>query len=172
LTYLLDTNVVSYFLAARREADLMAAATHCSIAIADEVSAELKNDPRDGARFRSWFEGGRRIANLPIEVGSDIDRTFQNLKPPSTKRGQGERASIALAAHEPSLVWVANDKNAMWLALAELHLPGERMIGVPVFLRRLHEQAACPPIAIDAVIACYQGRRPSWWAYWRASLPA
>jgi hypothetical protein len=71
-----------------------------------------------------------------------------------------------------SLVFVANDKNAMWLALAELHLPGERMIGVPVFLRRLYEQAELPVEAIDAVMDLRMGRRPTWWARWRAGLGA
>jgi hypothetical protein len=26
------------------------------------------------------------------------------------------------------------------------------------------------PLAIDAVVACYPGRRPTWWADWRAKL--
>lgn len=112
----------------------------------------------------------RKIASLAIEVGSEIDATFQALTPPTSERGKGERASIALAAHDPSLVLVANDRNAMWLALAELHHAGERMIGVPVFLRRLHDQAGLVPDAIDAVLGCYPGRRPTWWADWRAGL--
>jgi hypothetical protein len=169
LTYLLDNNVVSYFLHSRREADLMEAAHRCPLAIAEEVGKELKRSRRDGDRFRAWFTGGR-IASLAIGVGSEVDATFEALTPPTTERGKGERASIALAAHDASLVLVANDRNAMWLALAELHQPGERMIGVPVFLRRLHEQAALAPEALDAVMSCYPGRRPTWWADWRAKL--
>jgi hypothetical protein len=169
LTYLLDNNVVSYFLHGRREADLMDAARRCSLAIADEVSKELKRSSRDGGRFKAWFAGGA-IASLAIAVGSEVDATYQALTPPTTERGKGERASIALAASDPSLVLVANDRNAMWLALAELHHAGERMIGVPVFLRRLHEQAGLVPDAIDAVVAWYPGRRPTWWADWRAKL--
>jgi len=169
LTYLLDNNVVSYFLHARREADLMEAARRCSLAIAEEVRKELRRSRRDGDRFTAWFADGA-VASLPIAVGSDIDATYQALTPPTTERGKGERASIALAAHDPSLVLVANDRNAMWLALAELHHAGERMIGVPVFLRRLHEQAGLVPDAVDAVTAVYPGRRPTWWADWRARL--
>lgn len=130
MTYLLDNNVVSYFLHCRREAALMDAAGRGSLAIADEVSKELKRSRSDGERFSAWFAGGK-IASLAIEVGSEADATFQALTPPTAGRGQGERASIALAAHDPSLVLVANDRNAMWLALAELHHAGERMIGVP-----------------------------------------
>lgn len=169
MTYLLDNNVVSYFLHSRREADLMAAARRCSLAIADEVGKELRRSRRDGDRFKAWFIGGN-IASLAIAVGSEIDATFEALQPPATERGKGERASIALAAHDASLVLVANDRNAMWLALAELHHRGERMIGVPVFLRRLHAQAGLVPEAIDAVMGCYPGRRPTWWADWRAKL--
>lgn len=169
MTYLLDNNVVSYFLHSRREADLMTAARRCSLAISDEVRKELRRSRRDGERFQAWFAGGP-IANLAITVGSEVDATFLALAPPTTERGKGERASIALAAHDLSLVLVANDRNAMWLALAELHSPGERMIGVPVFLRRLREQAGLVPEAIDAVMGCYPGRRPTWWAEWRAKL--
>jgi hypothetical protein len=169
LTYLLDNNVVSYFLHCRREPELMDAAGRCSLAIADEVSKELKQSRGDGERFRAWSAGGT-IASLAIEVGSEVDATFQALTPPASKRGKGERASIALAAHDPSLVLVANDRNAMWIALAELHHAGERMIGIPVFLRRLHEQADLPPETIDAVMRVYPGRRPTWWADWRAGL--
>jgi len=128
LTYLLDANVISYFLHCRREVDLQ---------------------PRDPRRLR------RRFQSLPVS---------------NSARGRGERASIALAAHDASRVLVANDRNAMWLALDELHLPGERIIGVPVFLRRLREQAALTVEAIDGVMGMRQGRRPTWWAAWRASL--
>jgi hypothetical protein len=170
LTYLLDANVIAYFLASKREDDLKAAATRCSISVADAVYDELTKSPNDGARFRSWFDGSP-IRDLPILVDSDVDQTLQKLMPPLTERGRGERASIALAAHDPSLILVTNDRNAMWLAMAELHRPGERMIGVPVFLRRICEQAGCPATAIDAVIGTYPGRVPSWWASWRAALP-
>ncbi|MCX5743171.1 MAG: hypothetical protein NT062_11825 [Proteobacteria bacterium] len=163
--------MVSYFLQSHCEADLMSAADRCELAIADEVARELAAAQRDGARFKRWFAGGR-IAGLAILVGSEVDQTYQDLTPPTTLRGKGERASIALAVHDPSFVLVANDRNAMWLALAELHHPRERMIGVPVFLRRLHVDAGLPTTTLDAVIDTYQGRRPTWWAPWRASLPA
>jgi len=167
--YLLDNNVVSYFLHCRREAELMAAAIRCPIATADDVHAELLRSRSHGDRFKKWFEAGV-IKNLEIVVGSEVDATLQSLPVSNPARGKGERASIALAAHDPSLVFVANDQNAMWLALAELHAPGERMIGVPVFLRRLREQAELSVDAIDDVMDMRQGRRPTWWAPWRASL--
>lgn len=169
MTYLLDNNVISYFLHCRQEVALMAAGARCPLAIADEVRVELLKSRTDGERFKKWFAAGE-IENLEIVVGSDIDSTFQSLPVSNSVRGRGERASIALAAHDASRVFVANDRNAMWLALDELHLPGERMIGVPVFLRRLREQAALPVEAIDGVMDMRRGRRPTWWATWRASL--
>lgn len=147
----------------------MAAAARCPLAIADEARVELLKSRTHGARFKKWLETGR-IENLEIIVGSDVDSTLQALPISNPSRGRGERASIALAAHDPSRVFVANDQNALWLAVAELYHPGERMIGVPVFLRRLHEQAELPPDAIDDVMDMRQGRRPTWWAPWRASL--
>ena len=90
MTYLLDNNVVSYFLHGRREADLMDAARRCPLAIADEVSKELKRSSRDGGRFKAWFAGGA-IASLAIAVGSEVDATYQALTPPTTERGKGER---------------------------------------------------------------------------------
>lgn len=168
MTYLLDSNVVSYFLHCRREADLMEAASRCPLAIAEEVAKELKKSRRDGGRFTTWFGGGN-IASLGIQIGSSVDQTFDALAS-LTERGKGERASIALAAHDSTLVFVANDKNAMWMALAELHSPGERMIGVPVFLRRLHDEAGLSAVALDAIKAIYPGRYPTWWADWRAGL--
>lgn len=147
----------------------MAASKRCPMAVADEVIVELNKHPSDGGRFKKAFEGGS-IASIEIVVGSDVDAIYESLKTSTSDRGKGERASIAIAAHDPSLVFVANDKNAMWLALAELHAPGERMIGVPVFLRRLQEQANLSTDAIDAVMRVWNGRRPSWWAPWRATL--
>jgi hypothetical protein len=116
LTYLLDNNIISYFLHARREDDLMEAAEQCPLAIADEVESELRRSSQDGARFKAWFARGV-IRRLAILVGSEVDQTYQRLLPPTTGRGKGERASIALAAHDASLVFVASDRNAMWLAL-------------------------------------------------------
>lgn len=168
MIYLLDNNIISYFLHARREDDLMEAAKQCSLAIAEEVEKELRRDHRDGARFRAWLAGGA-IQSLPILVDSEVDRTYQRLQPPMSGRGKGERASIALAAHDASLVFVANDRNAMWLALAELHHQGERMIGIPVFLRRMHEEAGLAAAAVDAG---YRAKRPTWWAEWRVRLGA
>jgi hypothetical protein len=169
LTYLLDNNVISYFLHCRREIELMEAAARCPLAIADEVRVELLRSRSHGERFKKWFEAAG-IENLEILVGSELDSTFQGLPVSNPNRGKGERASIALAAHDPSRIFVANDQNAMWLALAELYQPGERMIGVPVFLRRLREQAGLSVDAIDDVMDMRQGRRPTWWAPWRASL--
>ncbi len=57
---------------------------------------------------------------------------------------------------------MANDKNALWLALRELHAPGERLIGVPVFLRRLVE-GGLPIDAADDVLGECGTPTPTWW---------
>ncbi|MGN6110814.1 MAG: hypothetical protein ACTHU0_37275, partial [Kofleriaceae bacterium] len=82
--------------------------------------------------------------------------------------GQGELASIALAATDPGLVFVSTDKGAMWIALRELWMPGERLLGLPVFLRRVVETGAIAGDVADDVMVSSQLPRPTWWADWRA----
>ncbi|MEO5725560.1 MAG: hypothetical protein ABI134_32495 [Byssovorax sp.] len=107
-----------------------------------------------------------------IEVGSDASATLaQLLNPTSPKKNGGERASIALTACDASLTFVTNDKNGMWIALRELWRPGERILGVAVFLRRLFEQAALQdPLVLDDVLSLARSQQPTWWASWRAGL--
>jgi len=54
MSYLLDTQVISYFLQARRENDLATAAVTVPCAIADEV-AESRRNPTRGTLFGRWF---------------------------------------------------------------------------------------------------------------------
>ncbi len=59
MTYLLDTNVVSYFLQASREKELSVAAKVKRLAIVGEVRDELVADTkRGGPAFSKW--GGDR----------------------------------------------------------------------------------------------------------------
>jgi hypothetical protein len=86
-----------------------------------------------------------------------------------TARGRGERASIALAASDADLVFAGMDKGAMWIALRELWTPGERMIALPVFLRRLVDAGAFSGDAADDVMRHSNQIFPTWWADWRAA---
>lgn len=179
MTFLLDTNVVSYFLQAGREADLAKASKLCPMALVEEVYRELEADTRRGGRpFLRWFS----TANIDvhqIKVGSPASMTLAELralKPPNSNlqppnKDRGERASIALAAFDSSLTFVAHDKVAMWIALRELWVAGERLVGVPVFIRRLFDAGALsvPKIA-DEIINQIKPAQPTWWASWRAGL--
>jgi hypothetical protein len=168
----LDTNVVSYFLQAERESDVARAAAVSAMALAETVRGELENDPKRGGRaFRKWLEGSQ-IGVLSIELGTPAHTTLAALVgPTSTAKNLGERASIALAASDPTLTFVANDKNGLVLALRELWSPGERVLGLAVFLRRLVEAGAlADPTAIDDVMAIANTQQPSWWVSWRASV--
>ena len=83
MTFLLDTNVVSYFLQVGRERELAEAAKRCPMALVDEVFRELKVDPHRGGRtFSQWF-GASNIGVLPIEVGSPASMTSQRPRPAS-----------------------------------------------------------------------------------------
>jgi hypothetical protein len=166
--YLLDNNVVSYFFQARRHADLAATAGRVSLALSEEVHDELARAPAFGQRFAAWFPTSG-ITMIPIVIGSEADGIEQELSVGlTTPRGRGERASIALAAVDPELCFVANDRNALWIALRELHATGERIIGLPVLLRRLHELGGMPREAAEAVMTISTLPKPTWWARWIA----
>ncbi|MBI4818388.1 MAG: hypothetical protein HY791_19135 [Deltaproteobacteria bacterium] len=171
--YLLDANVLSYFLAFGHEELLLGdLAKVARIVIVEEVRDEVVRHPRYGAAF------AERLPRSPLEVeglalGSSEAGLYAQLHPdPSRSKDKGEHAAIAWAAHHADLVFVANDKNAMWLALAELHLPGGRLIGVRVFIRRMSELfgAFSRAAAVDIARAS-RGKEPTWWAAWLATLP-
>lgn len=173
MTYLLDTMIVSYFLQAEREAELAAAARRCSMAVVGEVRKELENDKKRGGKsFRRWFDTSG-IQLIEIEIGTAAHATLAALvNPTSSEKNLGERASIALAASDASLTFVTNDKNGVSVALREIWTPGERILGLAVFLRRLFDQHALEdPLVLDDVMAVAitsPQQQPTWWASWRA----
>ncbi len=173
MTYLLDTNIVSYFLQAERKEDLAKAAGICAMAIVAEVRKELRKDPKRRGVFERWFDASG-IEVRAIEIGSPAHATLAALVGPvPTPKDLGERASIALAATDPTLTFVVNDKNGLWLALREIWSPGERVLGIAVFLRRLVDLHALDDLsAVDDVmaIATNAQQQPSWWVSWRASV--
>jgi hypothetical protein len=176
VSYLLDTMIVSFFLQAGRESELAAAASRSPMGIADDVQRELENDrDRGGSSFKRWLASSG-IQVIPILVGTPVAATLaQFANAASPHRGRGERASIALAAHDPSLTFVTHDRGAMWIALRELWAPGERMIGIAPFLRRLFDGGALTdPSIIDEIMSIVGDpmQRPTWLASWRASLSA
>jgi hypothetical protein len=168
MTYLLDTQVVSFFLQARREEDLAAAATTVRCAIADEVRVELTSDPTRGRLFEQWLPSSH-VQTISIPIGGPADLLLTRLQIGlATPRGRGERASIALAAMDADLVFTGMDRGGMWIALRELWSPGERLISLPVFLRRLVDARALGGDAAEDVMRRSTQAVPTWWADWRA----
>jgi hypothetical protein len=72
MPYLLDTQVVSYFLQARREGELAAAAATIPCAIAEVVRDELAADRVRGALFERWLPASH-LGVLAIEIGSPAE---------------------------------------------------------------------------------------------------
>ena len=175
MTYLLDTMIVSYFLQAAREKELTVAAGACPMVLVDEVRQELENDPnRGGNAFKKWLATSGIVVRAVV-IGTPAHATLAHLISPAVPaKNLGERASIALASSDPSLTFVTHDKNGVWIALREIWSPGERILGVPVFLRRLYEQGAIKNLdVIDDVVALVQAvQLPSWWATWRSTVSA
>ncbi len=60
------------------------------------------------------------------------------------------------------------DRGGMWIALRELWFPGERLIALPIFLRRLVDANALAGEAADDVMRRSTQILPTWWADWRA----
>lgn len=167
MAYVLDANVVSFFLNRQRQDDLALAAQHVDLVLADPVRLELERSRSAGEFFRRWLPT-TAIAVRSLAVGGAAHvRQVELGGPLHATRGMGERATIALAATDPTLVFVAHDKNALWLALRELALPGERLLGIPVFLRRLREQAGLDLAALEDVMDASNCPRPTWWSRWR-----
>lgn len=168
MAYLLDTQVVSYFLQARRENELATAAAAAPCAIVDEVHRELLADPTRGSLFDRWFPASY-IKLIEVVLGSPADNLLAILQSGIVTKGRGERASIAVAATNNDLVFTCIDKGGVWLALRELWTPGERVISLQVFLRRLVDARALSGAAADDVLRCSTQVVPTWWADWRAS---
>lgn len=124
MTYLLDTNVISYFLQASREKELSDAAKLIPMAIVGEVRSELAADTkRGGAAFAKWLAGSG-IDVKELIVGSPAANTLAQLASKAvTARNMGERASVALALVEAGFTFVTHDKNGAWLALREIWAP-------------------------------------------------
>ncbi len=131
-TYLLDTNVLSYFLNTGNEDQLAGCASTIRLATVGQVREELAGAQGVGGRYQAWLATAR-IEVIDIVLGSPEHALLAQLQlGVTTHRGRGERECIAVAALCLDLVFVANDKNAMWLALRELHAPGERLLGLAV----------------------------------------
>jgi hypothetical protein len=175
VTCLLDTMIVSYFLEAGCEQQLADAAKVFPMAIVEEVRRELREDKaRGGKNFDKWL-GTSNIAVVPIMVGSSASVTLlQLLRPEAPAYGRGERASIALAASDPSLTFVTHDNAATIMAVRELWTAGERVLGVAAFIRRLFDAAALADhdTAQEIMSLAYAAapQWPTWWAGWRASI--
>lgn len=174
-TYLLDTNIVSYFLEAQGGEVLAAATRVVSLAIVDEVRGELARHPaRGGSSFEHWLAASG-IAVRSIPVGSDAAATLAHLlNPAAPLKDLGEYASIALATVDPALVLVTHDKNGLWRAVREIWRAPAALMGLAPFVRMLYERG----VATRGELADEVGRlagdvhRPTWWAAWRASLPS
>ena len=160
--HLLDANTVISFLKTGHKDALADLGTALNLCVVEEVKVEIDRRDPPGKR---WWERSR-IDVRAIALGSPAHRTLVALGLPSGN-GLGERASIALAAHDPSLSFVTSDKNAMWIAVRELHGPALRYESFSGFLRYARAAALPWPVIDDA----YRESglpQPTWWASWRA----
>lgn len=169
--YLLDNNVVSYFLNAEQKTELARIASSLSVGVVREVHEEALRYKRKGDEYRAW-QPSSGITVLDISVGGAASTCLGKLKTTTGIKDLGELASIALAFEDEALVVVSNDHNGLVLALAELVGPGERVIKFSTFLRRAHTAVGLSRTCVSAVATKSQLPRspPTWWADWFATL--
>lgn len=173
VTYLLDNNVLSYFLNAGRKADPSGIASRDALAIVEEVDAEARNDTKRGGEYRKWI-GRSGIDVRSITAGSQAATLLGLLKKPTSGlKDLGELASIALCTEDAALVLVTNDKEAIRFALRELITPGEHVISFTTFVRRVADGGGLDRATVEAVAAKAQvaAAPPTWWPTWISTLP-
>lgn len=167
--YLLDANVVVYFKDAGHLPALVAAAQQAKMGLAKEVYDEVViRNTRDGPAVKKLIDGSTiDVRSIPLQQA----QAFASLRSGRRTGGQGitadlgEDASIILAAGDPDLLFVTNDKGAAFHALGELNEPRGRVMTAHVFLRELVAQGALSS-AIAKQVAARMNRAPSWWAAW------
>jgi hypothetical protein len=185
--FLLDANVLVDFQSAELLPTLMQASHRVSMAVAENVFDEVTLPKTTDS---SEMVGKKRLAATAF-LQSKIDKIEIYPGTPSTwtsaatlmqgllalrvnakLKDHGEAASIAVAASDANLLFVTGDKNAVWWALNELFHTGERIMLVPVFIRKLFESLALDANGVRRVAsrATSHGPVPSWWASWLAGL--
>jgi hypothetical protein len=96
-----------------------------------------------------------------LQVAQDVLNELEHKGDESRAFAVVKRASVALSLDEAGLIFVTHDKNSAWLALRETWSPGERLLGVAPFLRRLYEAKALTDAAVldDVILHADQGPR-------------
>jgi hypothetical protein len=175
-TYLLDTGIVLGFQKCGHLDALADAASSVAVALVEEVYDEI-TDPRGGKHVDAASKARRvidasKISLCSIPLGSTEARTFSAIRRGRTSSADlGEAASIAVAVHGPSYVFVTNDGAASLRSLQELR--GRTMSFHP-FLRVLADAGAIGPERSDEIATAIQGLRdwgatqPTWWGQWLA----
>lgn len=182
MIFLLDTNVLLDFQNAGILSALVNAAQTVDMAVAEEVFDEVTLPKQDdsGALVGNKRQAAAALASARIEKLEIIPGTREAalkqalLAPLQTVRekDQGEAASIALAAGDPTLLFVTGDRIAVLWALNELFHTGERVMRVPVFVRALLERRALTANDVRqvAAYAASHSATPSWWSSWLGNL--
>jgi hypothetical protein len=172
VTYLVDNNVISYFFNAGVKRQLTAIADVLPLAVVREVHDEAAK-AAFGNEYKNW-QSTSKLKLVDLLVGGPGSKLLTELRRASSSlKDLGEHASIALAAEDKQYVFVANDKNALWIALRELYEPREVVIRLSTFLRRVADaNAMTKSCAIDiAKKSQLEDALPTWWANWLATLP-
>jgi predicted nucleic acid-binding protein len=184
--WLLDANVVSMlFEESCEDALTRAGVGGLALATTEKVIEELR---RSRATNKPWAERLRAwpvptgMVVLDMVIGDEASVRYEALRrqrnerrgaqgggvapeAPLTLKDQGELTCIAHAAADPSLVFVAHDRNALWWAVHEV-LPCARIASVAGFVRLLVDSGY---MAASEASSLGRNRNlrdhlPTWWA--------
>lgn len=182
MTFLVDANVFIDFQKSNLLSELVQVSHSVKVAIAEQVFEELTFPKKEDSEKR---KGEKRVALSSlrqsqldiIEIGPETAeaKLMETLLAPLKtlkEKDRGEAASIAIASCSSELVFVTGDNTAIVWALNELFGTGERVMRVPVFIRKLYECGALSAIAVKGVAerAASHGQIPTWWTSWLAAL--
>jgi predicted nucleic acid-binding protein len=188
MPFLLDSNIVIAFQFAGALDILMKAAVAVPMVLSEIVLGELTDISRSGnpaakahmAAVGRTLPGAFRI--IRPDAGSAIARTYVLLrgrrgdKKQALQRNSGEDESLAIALHEPDLIYVCHDGEALRAAANELGT--DRIMSFHFFLRRLVEAGALPAATADRIARDLEVLKgadttrdkayavPLWWPPW------
>lgn len=180
---LLDACTISYLFAAGQKEFIREAAAISRIHTVLQVTEELEKETQWGAGFKKLKDelaANERWVVHELIFPTPEHRLFNQLRQGIPQHGrlrlghgklkekdQGELASIALAASQPDLVFVTEDRGAMHWAIDELPgFPG-RVLRTAAWLRAVRERGGNFDVGgLERWSKVVPRPLPSWWNDW------
>ena len=163
LTIVPDSNVFSDFFNAGALAVLMEASAVTPITVVAEVQAELAKKPEFRKPLQTLLNSSA-VSTREILVGTVEHRTYRSLRKHrliGAAHDAGEHACIAIAMSDPEMIFLTDDKKALFTAARQLQGLPCRIASWPNWLKYVGEKGAKLDRALcSAAAQLFQGRGP------------